>query len=116
MPVETFVKAYQEFPPLSRHVTNVLAIELALRLRANSSVRHTTTRTRLEQFVDECKAVARRLPKGFPPLRLKQTEIAQIVGSTPEHLNRLLHQMEGEGALDKTQPPFGMCLEVAYPY
>jgi len=106
MPLETFVKAYQEIQTLSRHVTNMLALELALRLRANSSVRHTTTRTRLEHFIDECTAVSRTLPEGVPALRLKQTEIAQIVGSTPEHLSRLLHQMELEGLIDKTKPPF----------
>lgn len=106
LPVETFVKTYQELQTLSRHVTNMLALELALRLRANSSVRHSTTRTRLEHFIDECNAVSRTLPEGVPALRLKQTEIAQIVGSTPEHLSRLLHQMESEQLIDKTKPPF----------
>jgi len=80
--------------------------ELALRLRAHSNARNTSIRTRLEHFITECMAVSRTLPDGVAPLRLKQTEIAQIVGSTPEHLSRLLHQMTEEGALDKTKPPF----------
>jgi CRP-like cAMP-binding protein len=106
MSLEAFRVHYTDCRGLARHVNNMLAMELAVRLRANSSVRHSTTRSRLEHFLAECAEVAETLPPGIDPLRLRQTEIAQIVGSTPEHLSRLLHQMELEGVLDRHRPPF----------
>jgi CRP-like cAMP-binding protein len=100
MAIETFLRFYGEQTGLAMHLSRMLAMELAVRLRANAAVRRSTVRLRLEQFLEECNRLAEDSHDG-PQLNLKQTEIAQIVGSTPEHLSRLLHQMEDEGLLDR---------------
>lgn len=106
MPASAFVAAYHANPRLSHHITNLLALELALRMRADSRGGTGTLRARLEQFLRECDFVSETLHAMVSPLRLKRAEIAQIVGSTPEHLSCLLDQMEEEGALDQTRSPF----------
>jgi CRP-like cAMP-binding protein len=99
MPVETFVKTYQESRMFSKYVTNLLAIELALRLRVDGNSRQPPLRAKVMQFIEDCDVVSRSMPEGISPLKLKSAEIAQMVGSTPEHLSELLCQMEQEGLL-----------------
>jgi CRP-like cAMP-binding protein len=101
LPIDIFLKLYAERRELAMHVSQMLATELAVRLRANAGIRRWSVRARLEQFLEECDRSASTLPDGSPHLQLRQTEVAQIVGSTPEYLNRLLHQMDLEGALQK---------------
>jgi CRP-like cAMP-binding protein len=81
----------------TRHVGVMLAAELGARMSANIELRHSPARQRLEHFLKECAAPAEnRVPN--EEFRLKQTEIAQILSVTPEHLSRLYNQMEDEGS------------------
>ena len=55
----------------------------------------------VQQFITEYEVVSRTLSQEILPSSLKPTEIAPIVGSTPEYLSLLLCQMEHERVLDR---------------
>jgi CRP-like cAMP-binding protein len=84
-----------------RHVSLVLAREAQSNQRMNLELRLGSTRTRLERFTADMAVWAQHSNRGRSgsqlPLRLG--EIAQLLAVTPEHLSRLMHELEESGAL-----------------
>jgi CRP/FNR family cyclic AMP-dependent transcriptional regulator len=98
---DVFLKANEESEALARHVSKMLALEFAVRLQANAALRQLGVRARLEHFFEE---FAQSPSCAGEPLRLrlKQTEIAQLLATSPEYLSRLIAELEVSGVVNRS--------------
>ncbi len=98
---DVFLQAHEESDGLARHVSKMLALEFAVRLQANAAMRQLGVRARLEQFFAEFTQLPLDVEEPLR-LRLKQTEIAQLLATSPEYLSRLIAEVEASGAVDRS--------------
>jgi CRP-like cAMP-binding protein len=98
-PTRQFCDLIRQHPDLSWHLHQISASELSQTTAALVEVKSHTANIRLKRLVLELVPELNEADSQNSEVRLpfKHWEIAQMLGITPEHLSRLLRQLEKEG-------------------
>lgn len=102
IPVQVFCDLLERDPDLSRRIREVHARELCRQTGWMAQLSSRTSRERLERIMRQLilalglTASSRGIRLQLP---LRHWEIARMIAVTPEHLSRLLKQMQGEGVI-----------------
>ena len=102
VPIEQFQMAMDTNTTFSKWVSKILSREAHSSLLSISNQSCLSGRQRLENFLKEIIQGQRywHTKKALKiPIPLKQWEVAQLLGLSPEHLSRLIKQMENEGII-----------------
>jgi CRP-like cAMP-binding protein len=102
VPIEQFQHAMETNAPFSKWVSMILSRGVYSSTLSISNQSCLSGRQRLENFLLEIIQSQKNLntEKAVKiPIPLKHWEMAQLLGLTPEHLSRLIKQMENEGII-----------------
>jgi len=102
VPVEQFLQAMKTDTTIPQWISVVLSRELYSNVISISNQGCLSGRQRLEKFLGEIirgQNILNSRKTVRIPIPLKQWEVAQLLGITPEHLSRLIKQMEKEGII-----------------
>lgn len=104
MPAGAFREMMQRDSALSRHIHQVHACELCRQIGWIGQLNSLTSRERLQRVIRQFIAVL-NLPSSADDVRLnlplRHRELAQLIVVTPEHLSRLLKELQGEGVIKR---------------
>jgi CRP/FNR family transcriptional regulator len=101
-PVNTFLDLARTDPNLSWYLHQVQSNEVYEQVEHLAGLRNLSAQQRLEQLLWQLISVTHMADERKPVrlnLPLKYWEIAQLVGITPEHLSRVLRQIQEEGKM-----------------
>ncbi|MHC4489011.1 MAG: Crp/Fnr family transcriptional regulator [Planctomycetota bacterium] len=104
VPIEQFQQAMDTNTTFSKWVSMILCREVRSSTLSISSQSCLSGRQRLEKFLWEIIQLQNIRDTGKKvkiPIPLKQWELAQLLGLTPEHLSRLIKQMENKGIIGR---------------
>ena len=102
IPLEKFLHAMETNSQFSQWVTMIFSKEVYSSVLSISERSCLSGRQRLEKFLGE---IIQNLPVGNTdkpvkiPIPLKHWELAQLLAFTPQHLSRLIRQLENEGII-----------------
>ena len=102
VPTETFIKLIDTYAGFSRWILTMLSRRLRSSMLSISEKSCVSGRHRLEKFLWELVQTQNGSDKNKPikiQMILKNWEVAQLLSLTPQHLCRLVKQMEKEGIL-----------------
>jgi CRP-like cAMP-binding protein len=102
IPVQGFADSLERDPDLGRRIRELHARELCRQTGWMAQLSSRTSRERLERIIRQL-ILALGLTTSSRGIRLqlplRHWEIARLIAVTPEHLSRLLKQMQGEGVI-----------------
>lgn len=105
-PAETFRRLLKENAAFAECIQEVHARELCRQIGWMGQLSSLTSRQRLARTVRQLIAALGLQPTGSGirlHLPLRHWELAQLVAVTPEHLSRLLRDMEAEGVIKRSK-------------
>lgn len=103
-PVETFLRLLDEDRRLSNNLHEAHALELCDQYTRIGQLCSSDSRGRLRAVLWRLASTARPPVKGMAvrmQLPLRQWELAEFIGVTPEHLSRLFRSMESDGLISR---------------
>jgi CRP-like cAMP-binding protein len=112
IPLKLFLELARTDPKLSWYLHQAHSREAYEQVKQMTALRNLSARQRLEQLIRELIFLqirsnqAKKIKLNLP---LKLFELAQLIGITPEHLSRVLKQVEDEGIIYRA----GGCLIVS---
>lgn len=104
MPAKEFVRLLKRDIRFSWHINRILSREIASKLHQTVSMGCLTARVRLEEFLGALIAEHGDRDTGKPlllSLPISHLDLARIIAVTPEHLCRMLRDMEQEGIIKR---------------
>ncbi len=90
VPLDAFRQQLATEPALMRDLLGLVCSEIQAEREQQVEIRGRSAQSRLTRFLEELSRLAER-HSVFAQLPLKQSEIAQLLSITPEHLSRLMH-------------------------
>jgi CRP-like cAMP-binding protein len=99
---QEFLECLRANPPLAWKVQQIHSRELCEQLNSLGELACCSARSRLARMFKRLIAAGNGSADGKRNrvrLPLKQREVAELIGVTPEHLNRLLHALSKDGLL-----------------
>jgi len=102
MSAQEFLECLRANPPLAWKMQQIHSRELCEQLNSLGELACCSARSRLARVFKRLIAAGQGASDGKRNrvrLPLKQREVAEIIGVTPEHLNRILHALSKDGLL-----------------
>ncbi len=106
VPLEAFRQQLLSTPDLMRDLLLLVCNEIQAEREQQVEIRGRSAQSRLTRFLDELASLADR-HSIFGQLPLKQSEIAQLLSITPEHLSRLMHGCRRGSSVAELKPQKG---------
>jgi CRP-like cAMP-binding protein len=102
IPVQEFIRHLQENPELAWKMHQIQSRELCEQLNSLGELACCSARSRLARVFKRLISAGQadiKGPRARLRLPLKQREVAELIGITPEHLSRIVHDLSRSGLL-----------------
>ncbi|MDW8168772.1 MAG: Crp/Fnr family transcriptional regulator [Acidobacteriota bacterium] len=100
IPVENLRRRIEQSDDFSKLLLQMASREAYEQIHCHVAMGLSTARERLEQVFRECLSTVNPTVGEVPlPLPLRQWELAALIAVAPEHLSRILREMEREGLI-----------------